>query len=64
MTWKLIEMAPDSVTRPVPLGLCALQNKASGTFLSLATNEYTVGCWPSEDLKKSGVKLVCSHYFN
>lgn len=54
-------LKPNSAAVPVtPLlpGIYGLQNKAGETYVSLATDEESIACFPAEDLRKTGVKLV------
>ncbi|KIP05454.1 hypothetical protein PHLGIDRAFT_151139 [Phlebiopsis gigantea 11061_1 CR5-6] len=55
MKWCL-RPASEDISGAVPPGIYALQNKASGTYVSLAPNERDVCCYPENDLGKAEVK--------
>ena len=58
MSWILESVGPAQNDGPIPAGVYALQNKASGTFISLSPDERTVSGWPEAHLEKTGVRLV------
>ncbi|GJE98731.1 hypothetical protein PsYK624_149660 [Phanerochaete sordida] len=57
MSWVLESVGPAHTDGPIPAGVYALQNKASGTFISLSPDERTVSGWPEAHLEKTGVRL-------
>lgn len=57
MTWILEPVGPAHSGGSIPAGIYALQNKASGTFVSLSPDERTVSGWPEAQLEKTGVRL-------
>ncbi|EKM56716.1 uncharacterized protein PHACADRAFT_141594 [Phanerochaete carnosa HHB-10118-sp] len=56
-TWWLHLLRPNSESGFLAAGVYAIQNKASFTYVSLAPNEKTIGCWPPSSLVDSGVRM-------
>ncbi|EKM56731.1 uncharacterized protein PHACADRAFT_254025 [Phanerochaete carnosa HHB-10118-sp] len=57
VTWYLESVGPNHNLGPIPPGVYALQNQASGTYVSLSPDNKTVSCWPEIKLEKTGVRL-------
>ena len=60
MRWRLNATGPNDISNGIKPGIYALQNKQSGTYVSLSPDESSVSCWPEGQLEKTGVKLVCA----
>lgn len=56
--WQLKPLGSIPAPRSILPGIYALQNKASGTYVSLDMDEKNIGCWPEKDLEATGTKLV------
>ena len=57
-SWRLNWVEPCHISAPIKPGLYSMENKASGTYVGLAPDEKSLACYPRNDLRKTGAKLV------
>jgi hypothetical protein len=59
-TWLLKPVGEAGVASKLRPGLYSIRNTKSGTYVMMAPDEKTIGCWPKSDFKKSktDTKLV------
>ncbi|KAI0692706.1 hypothetical protein BC835DRAFT_1416361 [Cytidiella melzeri] len=55
--WRLKPVGEANSTGRLEPGLYSLQNKASRTYVMMAPDEKTIGCWPESDFKSSNTRL-------